>query len=128
MSLPFSRRWLLRLVAATAILRPWSRLKAAASVGDPLGRLRTSLQHPEAFRRLGRQLLDRELMPRDRAALLRMLTGDGEAPDPSWDGPRWRAWCARRIREDFAHRRLCRLDGWVLARSEAALAALLALD
>ena len=76
----------------------------------------------DAARLIGDRLIEQAATPADPAALLH-----DTGLDPSWPGDRMLAALRERRALDFAAGRTVALDGWILARCEAALCQLLAL-
>ncbi len=78
------------------------------------------LSDPSSAARAGRRVLEQLPKPIDPQALISQLLSA-----PRWDGDRPVAELfAEQIREDFREGRVMRIDGWVLAESEAKLLAL----
>jgi hypothetical protein len=98
------------------VLQRRSILKAALALLLPAGRAAASpadfFAHPESAAVIGRAYL--EIAP-DDAAASRLLPGDHDA-------------LRERIVDDFASGRTVRIDGWILAVTEARLCAAVALD
>jgi hypothetical protein len=115
------RRVLLALgVAAPLLSSPLAPVLAAG--GDWAG-LCAVLPDLDVARRIGRLLLERAAVSPDPAALLR-----DTGLDPSWPDARLLTALRERRALDFAAGGTVALDGWLLARCEAALCQLLALE
>jgi hypothetical protein len=127
------RRFLLRAAIAGAALVPavhvaWSvrGVLGDASLADRIVRL---FRHRESARRLGRAYLADRPEEVDPARLLRELAhlqreGGGATGRPD----DLRQAVAAACTADFAQGRVVRVDGWILARTEARACALVALS
>lgn len=123
------RRRLLTLGgAAPLLLAPLSSVTAAtptrhpAADRDPTGWCRL-VPDADAARLIGRRLLEQAAVPPLPAALLQ-----DSGLDPSWPADRLLAALRERRAMDFAAGRTVELDGWLLARCEAAFCQSLALE
>jgi hypothetical protein len=77
---------------------------------------------PEAILQLGREYLEQTPDEARRRDLLALLPSELADPAADLSGP-----LAERVREDFEHNRVVLLRGWLLARTELRVAALVAL-
>jgi hypothetical protein len=99
------------------------RARAAVPTRDPVARL---FAHPDSARIVGRRYLEAFPQRAERARLeADCVNRVALAADA--DATAWREALAALRRREFADGETVVLDGWVLARSEASLCALLAL-
>jgi hypothetical protein len=120
-----NRRHLFRLLVGAPLLTAWSFGLDAASVPSDGTRLAIARLSPEAAaaRLIGVRLLSTTAEQPGPRHLL-----DQTGLDPSWPPDRMRGALAARRARDFADGDTVEVDGWVLARCEAALCMLLAAD
>lgn len=113
-----TRRTALRWMAATL---PCVGFSLAACRVFGAGEIAEIFSSRASARRVGRAFL--ALHPEeDSRGRLAELTAAGLA---ARDSHAWRAWLARRRREELRDEQVVEIDGWVLALSEARLCALL---
>jgi hypothetical protein len=126
-----SRRDTLIACGALAAVGVWPGLAAGASGGAKAGALRLALRSAESARVVGRAYLATHPDEADPARLLAAIEAAGGigrsvARQPIDPAALARA-VAEAVRDDFLDRRTVRVEGWVLARTEARLCALAAL-
>ena len=125
----------LRAALGAGWLGLWSRAGWAQDLSDPWQRqarwLSGVLRNPASAARVGRAYLQAYPAEARIEALVAGLTA-GWGEDQPWLGGAGREELRSRLREqiraDFAARRTVRVQGWVLARSEARLFGLAALS
>jgi hypothetical protein len=126
-----SRRDTLIACGALAAVGVWPGLAAGDSGGAKAGALRLALRSAESARVVGRAYLATHPDEADPVQLLAAIEAAGGigrsvARQPIDPTALARA-VAGAVRDDFLDRRTVRVDGWVLARTEARLCALAAL-
>ena len=115
-----TRRALLAAGGAAAVLPlSWPGAWAGTSDAD---RLRAAVADPASAALLGRAYVARFPQEIDRARLAAAVMASLPAPAP--DGGALRRLLRARIRGDFRDGATIALDGWILSRTEARLAAL----
>jgi hypothetical protein len=123
MNAEFERRDMLRLLlgAAAAALAPGG---AAASSSHGAYELVACFNHRESANVVGRACLAGLAEAADAESLAEAILGGWRGAD---SGETLAAFVRRRLDADFAHGALVRVDGWMLAETEAQLCALAAL-
>jgi hypothetical protein len=126
-----SRRDTLIACGALAAVGVWPGLAAGDPGGAKAGALRLALRSPESARVVGRAYLATHPDEADPVQLLAAIEAAGGigrsvARQPI-DATALARAVAEAVRDDFLDRRTVRVDGWVLARTEARLCALAAL-
>lgn len=131
-----ARRQLLALTAALAqglMTWPWRGALGAAPQDRVLQSCHALFSNRESALAIGRRYL--ELVPKERdemllaAQVLRALRGTpGSEPDQDAVTGLSKAAVSAAIRADFTKEQVVSLDGWLLARTEARICALIALQ
>lgn len=117
------------LPAALVPLRPWRALVEMAPPPSARARLAGVLGNRDSARAVGREYLRiAPAAPAELTAAISAQLDGGGTPLERADDGELRGALARCVREDFDGGTVVTIGGWVLARTEARLCALTALD